>query len=143
MDKQLDLLTNSLGSLSIEEDSKIDPRFILINTCEFGIGPNNSKNYINSYYTEIDIMMKNMSKGILFDKKELIVSLVKITVLYDKIIQFIMKYSSNYSNDIIVNKLDKLKPEYFLNMLVTSIPKEYFDVIYLNYNYYLVRYNNY
>ncbi len=123
-----------LKNLSLE-----DKNIIPINYEEIGIAHIKNYNLMTEFYSHISEFRNITNRGTLLSNKEVIIWLVKYNWIYNKIIEGILRISINYSHDISANGLDKLTPNYFLDVLKINLSNEQFNFINQNF----IHYNNY
>ncbi len=121
-----------LKNLSLNDDKNIVP----VSYEEIGIAHIKNYNLMTEFYTHLSQFRNITSRGTLLSNKEVIIWLIKYNWIYNKIIEGILRVSINYSHDISANGLDKLTPNYFLDMLKINLSNEQFDLINQNFIYY-------
>jgi hypothetical protein len=125
-------LVNLIQNLSLEDNKNI----IRITSNEIGIGNIKNYNLISEFTNQIETIKRLLSIGTIFSNKEMIISMLRFKWIFDKIIESILRTSTNYSHDISSSGLDKTTPEILISHLKNNLSKEQFNLIYINYLHY-------
>jgi hypothetical protein len=130
-------LANLFSGLEISNSGK----YIKIELEELLLSSIKNYNLISEYFILIDTINKMLSIGTIFCNKQMICGLLRLRWIYDKIILGILSVSSNYHDDISLNKLDKFTPENYLSFLKSNLSNEHYQIIETNYNFYVNKFS--
>lgn len=128
-------IIENLGNLLIEQGDLLCLNFSDLNISYMPINLT-----INQFYEQVDLIKNFLVKGTIFDNREMIIGLLRLTILYNKVYKIIM---FDYFEHKIFNSkyaIEKSKPNYFLSKLEKILPYEHYKLIQKNYFHYINRF---
>ncbi len=134
-----DFITNLMSNLTL--DLEQSEKYIQIELEELEIAHKPINSTINEFYTQTDKLNKIITIGMILDNKLIVKRLLEFTIIYNRVVNLIKLNSSNYKFDLSVNKIDKLTPSNYIQILKNYLSYEQFNTIITNYYYYINKFN--